>query len=307
MGKMRHLLLHVGHGKTGSSYLQSSLALSQEGLDEIGLCYPFHRSFDAARRGFVTSGNREILWSAIETSDPEALFGPHDTALISGEQLHRELLPRKDAFFAFVNNAQITKVSLLLFIRDPVEDACSGYQQAVKRGGYTGTIEDFFSQYERPKTVSDFLEAFTDKPATATTVRNYSRSSDVLGDLETFLGNVALTMPPIDRINRRLTPAELAIQSSFNKHLGPSGNLVADKLCTELPDVCAEVTAPSEDVQRAMLDRNRDVIMAVNRRIDADQHYSFDTIEPASDESLSLTLEQIQVIAKSLAPKIRMR
>jgi len=57
------LTLHIGHGKTGTSALQSFLALNENLLLEYGICYPKNYTFDAAKKGYISSGNLEITGS----------------------------------------------------------------------------------------------------------------------------------------------------------------------------------------------------------------------------------------------------
>ena len=54
---MEEIILHIGHGKTGTSYLQSCLALNRQKLLDIGIDYPEDRSFKSAKKGEITSGN----------------------------------------------------------------------------------------------------------------------------------------------------------------------------------------------------------------------------------------------------------
>lgn len=51
-------LLHTGHGKTGSSFLQSALALSSDALRDASIAYPIDPEIAArARAGGITAGN----------------------------------------------------------------------------------------------------------------------------------------------------------------------------------------------------------------------------------------------------------
>ena len=54
---MNKLILHVGHGKTGSSYIQSFLALNKNMLKNNGFIYPEPNDIQKAIIGHVTSGN----------------------------------------------------------------------------------------------------------------------------------------------------------------------------------------------------------------------------------------------------------
>ena len=52
----QNIILHIGHGKTGSSYIQSSLALSVGRLREAGIEYPEVTPLTSAKQGGISSG-----------------------------------------------------------------------------------------------------------------------------------------------------------------------------------------------------------------------------------------------------------
>lgn len=148
------VLLHVGHGKTGSSFLQAALANSPEALAAHGLGYPIDPEVaENARRGGISSGNMAPSARALQSALEQGWEGPQDTLLISSESFFykmrlkgfpeklRQLLP--DA-----------EVQVLLYVRDPLEHAVSKYQQGVKRGGF----EAFLASYNTPGNVAQFLK-----------------------------------------------------------------------------------------------------------------------------------------------------
>ena len=56
--KKTKLFLHIGHGKTGTSAIQSALAIASEELAKRGISYPIQPSLrDRASRLEITSGN----------------------------------------------------------------------------------------------------------------------------------------------------------------------------------------------------------------------------------------------------------
>ena len=56
--KKTKLFLHIGHGKTGTSAVQSSLAIASGKLLERGINYPIHPSLrDRSSQLEITSGN----------------------------------------------------------------------------------------------------------------------------------------------------------------------------------------------------------------------------------------------------------
>lgn len=80
------MLLHVGHGKTGSSFLQAALANSPEALAAHGLGYPIDPEVaENARRGGISSGNMAPSARALQSALEQGWEGPQDTLLISSE------------------------------------------------------------------------------------------------------------------------------------------------------------------------------------------------------------------------------
>ena len=59
---MKEIILHIGHGKTGTSYLQSCLALNRQKLLDIGIDYPEFKTFEKAKRGEISSGNGYLFF-----------------------------------------------------------------------------------------------------------------------------------------------------------------------------------------------------------------------------------------------------
>lgn len=260
--RQRSLRVHVGHGKTGSSYLQSALAASRGVLTQAGIDYPIAEDrAELARKGAITSGNLRYV--------PGALAGllqgaAADHVLISSESLF-PALARQLASFCAEAEAAMPGVALevLLYIRDPLDHAVSSYHQEVKRGGYTGSLSDVLADYMMPAKVGQFLRQVRDSGAVVT-VRNYSRHSKaLLPTLEEWIGLPpgALVPPPLEQINRSLTLAEIALQKAFNAHFGKAARrFVSDPLCAGLPDLQSE-TPPVPEVELAQfLDRMQAMI-----------------------------------------------
>ena len=91
---MQKIVLHIGHLKTGSSYLQSCLALSRDKLLELDIDYPLHKSFTRAAAGRISSGNgKRFLDSLPNIGDPSKKI------IFSNESLFHSLLEEEyDAF-----------------------------------------------------------------------------------------------------------------------------------------------------------------------------------------------------------------
>lgn len=305
---MAELYLHVGHGKTGSSYIQSSLALSQSVLSEYGIDYPETGSLDNARRGKITSGNGTLL-SSIEPGS----YASESKVLLSSEVIFHDIVERKlDRALERLQISSFESINVLLFIRDPVEHASSSYQQMIKRGGATLTIEEAFSRYRQPELVAEFIEHCKKYPKIQLTIVNYSRcKSAVLQEVESWLGieRGSLTSPAIKNINRSMTRSELRFQKALNAVLGKSGNLVSDELCNILPDIRPEAALPGEKEQEEMLQRLSQQCKYVDDFVDKKHRYRLEITSVDESETTSnhydFTGDQIDVISTSLGKEIQ--
>ena len=86
------LVLHVGHSKTGSSFIQSALALSAANLSSRGVIYPFfHENVDAAA-GKITAGNTQIFRLADAYMQTVNAHPSAQAVLFSSARLFHDLL-----------------------------------------------------------------------------------------------------------------------------------------------------------------------------------------------------------------------
>ena len=309
---MRSLSLHVGHGKTGSSYLQSVLAHARQPLLDAGINYPTHNSLKDARAGKVTSGNGIRLMDAViaQESDP-VWFNHADHVLFSSEFLFDFFIDKKNhaAIRSFLDGARIEKIRILLFIRDPIEQVTSSYQQFIKRGGGTLSADEFSRRFIMPERVMEFLE-FTDRhDDIEVVIRNYSRTRGDLARVlfDTFeIEPVEVTLPT-RAVNRSLTRAEFALQKSFNSVLGKSGELVADPLCNSIPDAVPCKIIPGLEAQKFLLERSGPAMAAINARLPKEEHYRLEPIEKQEndDPQIQFTEREIDVFGTSIATEIR--
>lgn len=259
-GAPEAIYIHIGHGKTGSSFLQSALALSTEALERNGFVYPIDEdTAEKARAGQITGGN---LY-APKASDEDILRMARQAAgrklLISGESMF--------SFFArpkrkFLNNLPEllpgVPLYVICYLRDPVDHAVSAYHQRIKRGGYTGTLADHLTTHSHPERTTAALTALKALGAKVT-VLNYSRHRDDL--LDTFgawlgLPEGSLTAPERGEVNRSLTLSELELQRLFNQRLGKlAARLVSNPLCNQVPELRSETPPLARADLEQFLDR----------------------------------------------------
>jgi hypothetical protein len=131
---MRTLFLHVGHPKTGSSYLQYCFAESGDVLRQHGLVYPFATEYIAGSR--VSTGNGRKAFESLESLSVHLAAVPDDgcSVLLSSEYFEErladpEMIP--GLWEAAVRHG-FGRVSLLLFVREPLGLILSDRLQALK-------------------------------------------------------------------------------------------------------------------------------------------------------------------------------
>ncbi|NDR57242.1 hypothetical protein [Aliiruegeria sabulilitoris] len=240
---MRDVILHVGHGKTGTSAIQCWLAQNKRAVAAAGMVYPDHPSLSRAERCGVTSGNIcGDVGALLGQLEEEDLKWPADRAILfSNELLFWKL---EEIIEASVDLRSRYNFKVVLFIRNPLEMANSAYHQRVKRGGETGSFEDYLQQ-EGHLLHAEKCHRLLLKNNIETRLINYSaRSADVVGafidaldlDKDGSLGSVEKSMPI--RVNRSLSLTELELVKQLNKLSGrKSGSDFSDWLVELAPDI----------------------------------------------------------------------
>jgi|GEM_PF-899163 len=340
MQLMKILYLHIGHGKTGTSYLQSLFAVNQTMLQSKGFLYPDDPSNIDAAAGKITSGNGMQLQSLLNnyrhqtkpaTIPLAGIISGRESVIFSSEWLFRFLIDatkndtgpvpwgtawngtsadqRIACLLSWAQSQGFEQVKILLLIRNPMGHANSDYQQSVKRHGLTTDISQTFHCFSAPFKVQACLDNLSKYQNIDITVRNYSVVQHHLDEtvaewLE--VTPVDLTLPPVRTINRSLTLGECEFLRFLNHELGRDASFVADALCNQLPDVDSEKTPVAPAVQDALWQNLQPAIQAVNARIDHVHHYQFDRIIGAdvSDE-FRFKSSQIKVITHSVGHMLK--
>ncbi len=306
----RRLLLHIGHTKTGSSYIQSSLELSREALREQGVFYPMppKGEAEAARSGRTTSGNGGYF--AGRAPSPEMPRGFSGDVLFSSEVLFDHV--DWDRLQTFRTAQGFTEMKVLLFTRDPVEHLESHWQQLVKRANETRGLESALAGYDTPKLARAWIERIEAMPDTTIRVLNYARHrGDVLGAVADWAGidRSLLASPPVGNVNRSLTRAELEFQRLFNGFIEDHGRLVSDRLVDGLPEIPAERAAVDPRTARRIIEAVRSDLEWINARIAPEEAYALSPNEaaPGGDadaDRYCFNHDQLSVLAESFATEI---
>lgn len=221
------LLLHIGTEKTGSSYLQTLLALNREQLMSANIYYP-----DAGNReedmisGKISPGNGKNLYVALQEENQDqirSLLSRYkdkaqklgcEVILISNENLI-EPLSKKHNFDQIVNiclELDIQWSDLLLVLRDPVDQALSLYKHRAKNGNADPLSAWLKNGYNLNTFLNDFL-SIKDHKEVSLTIRKYKKDAQVMQKImfEDWLQVGKPKIPFEQTVNPSLTISELLI------------------------------------------------------------------------------------------------
>jgi hypothetical protein len=165
------LKIHIGINKTGSSYLQTALALNRTGLRKKGLFVPSSQWDKQMLNGKITPGNghslaillvqgsESLLLKYFQNTINEAKLNSCHTIILSNEVIIRlfsdKLILKK--FYDTALKAGINSISALIFLRNPYEHALSLFKHRGKSGKFSSYEEWLLNNYETLRLFPDFL------------------------------------------------------------------------------------------------------------------------------------------------------
>ncbi|MFN4160068.1 MAG: tetratricopeptide repeat protein [Gemmobacter sp.] len=228
----RSIMVHIGHGKTGSSFLQSSLALNKDLLEAQNIRFPINpNQLAAAQQGKTTSGNQATFMGDVNTG--VARFDPGFSYLYSGEGLFAVFATKPDVSDKLALIAKETghEVKILLFIRDPDEYALSHYLQVLQMGRSVEDLDSFcrnhgaklaHQKFENLRTIMNLCA----RHGFQLTLLNFSRErKSLLDHMARFIDlppGINLASP--DRpVNRSIGALEVGVQQTLSRSLAHIG------------------------------------------------------------------------------------
>lgn len=268
------ITIHIGHGKTGTSYLQSFLALNRENFLKYGIDYPKHSSFLDAKMGNISSGNGLVLSDNFQNIEK---ISKKNKLIFSNENFYHDLLGKKSNEFKSFSEVYGTRIKIILYTRNLFSQIFSTWAQTVKRSLQVNDLNYFLKNFKPlyHKGILDWID-HSKQFGMEIIIRNYSKNKsnllncfieDALG--EEFL-DAEFNMPLNKQINRSLTFLEYEIQRIFN-YLELDGTKLSDKLVNQLPDLEASKLKCSIDAYSIFKERNYKVISQINNLIDSNQ------------------------------------
>lgn len=306
----KNLVIHIGHGKTGSSFLQSVLVLNRANLERHGLLYPEHESDRMALAGKITSGNGDLIL------DPSYNLNSSNNYLFSNEDLFNKLLVPGVLERTLLHRD--FNIRIVLYTRNVFEVLFSGWGQWVKRGGCVKDLDTFLVEDNSNlpfSKICNWLDV-AEKHGFEITVRNYSvHKSNIAGVfLSDLLGGSALDFdvlyPEAATVNRSLTLAEYEIQRAFNKNLPRSSSFVSDVLVDGCPEIKASKLKCREATYDVVVDRIKPIIDSINARIPSRERIEIEGKDAVAAVDVggdySITTGQIEVLVDSICGHLKM-
>jgi hypothetical protein len=221
------LFLHIGVEKTGSSFVQTSLARNRDVLFKNAICFPLagHREKDMLS-GRISPGNAQKLSRAVKKQDYKRirieLLEAYNTGmqqnadilLLSNENLIEALSEKTNVklFKKALSEIELDLASILIILRDPVDQALSLFKHRAKSGRVIQLSQWLKESYKYPNILKGFYESASAFDCEIVT-RKYQKDGHQL--LKIFYQDWLKIMPPqireANHVNPSLTLSELAL------------------------------------------------------------------------------------------------
>jgi hypothetical protein len=313
---MRKLIIHIGHGKTGSSAIQAALAQNALKLATLGINYPYDISTEDAKLGRITSGNGLVL---LDTKYNLDFSG--QSLLYSSEILFHRLLDNPAARLSLISKAKSESYDLefILYTRDLFEHSISAWGQHIKRGMGVLEYEDFvFSRYVVVKKLIKWMDLSKQEGFKLTTF-NYERHKDCI--VTHFMAEALgigdslreLEVDDLKPVNRSLSLSEYEIQRQFNIAFAPnnSNSFISDPLVEKAPFIKSEMPLVSFDSYQKIVNEFGKNIAKINKFINLENQIRItsheDLVAISKDSEIdgyNLSALQIKVLAGSISNEI---
>lgn len=242
------VFLHIGTEKTGSSHLQSLASINRGLLSQYGIHYPVENTKQEVLsiKGEISAGNAQALADALNVNDlnscnifikqwiQETKEKKCHTLFLSNELLVLALAKdnRLKQFKALFDKHQVDDIEMLLFLRDPIDQALSLYKHRAKNGKVPDIEAWPQENYVYGKVLNFFLKNIKEEKKIKLTTRRFSKKR---GTLETILFKECLKfnanlVPPPKFVNPSLSLSELLLLKKVRPYEPFLVNLLYEKL-----------------------------------------------------------------------------
>ena len=277
------IVLHAGHGKTGTSAIQSALAISADALLKNGTHYPIDpNERQRAARFEITSGNwkhNPTISLSEQCLELAASNAAGHTIVLSSESLFWHLtdfVHQKEQWNEAVD------IHVILAVRELEEMLSSEYQQRVKRHGESKPFEQFLKRRHfissHHKKAAEVLTHLSQQNVPVTLI-NYSAHKktiskkvfDALGCSDLFpkekMGDLV--------INRSLSQKELQmlmmINALYYDQFPWISARLSDALAKNLPNTETQRSRISPQSLEKLYDKNDSYLQIINSHLSAQE------------------------------------
>ena len=306
--KKTKLFLHIGHGKTGTSAIQSALAIASEDLAKRGINYPIQQSLrDRASRLEITSGNWEPTSEASLTNQLLEIAKSNyknSKIILSSESLFwlvPELIQNKSTWETHID------LHIILAVREIEEMLSSEYQQRVKRHGDAMPLEQFlrarhFVSSHHAK-AAEVIELIAQSSITNTIINYSEHKRDISQLIFKLIG--AEDLYPTSQmagaiINRSMSRKELEILITINalyfSRFPWISARISDALIKNQPKLEAQQCKIAKQQLQKVYETNDPYLQTINAFLDSKEQLTSLT---------NLSQEIAQVDSPEQAQKIR--
>ena len=279
--KKTKLFLHIGHGKTGTSAIQSALAIASDDLAKRGINYPIQQSLrDRASRLEITSGNWEPIPDVSLTDQLLEIAKSNynnSTIVLSSESLFwliPELIQKKSTWEAHID------LHIILAVREIEEMLSSEYQQRVKRHGDAMPLEQFlrarhFVSSHHAK-AAEVIESMTQSNITNTIINYSEHKRDISKLIFKLIG--AEDLYPSSQmtgaiINRSMSRKELEILITINalyfSRFPWISTRISDALIKNQPKLEAQQCKIAKQQLQKVYEKNDPYLRTINAFLDS--------------------------------------
>jgi len=277
------IVLHAGHGKTGTSAIQSALAISADALLKQGINYPIDANErKRAARFEITSGNWKhnpnvsLAEQCVQLAESNKA---NHTIALSSESLFWHLsdfIEQQDRWHDAVD------IHVVLAVRELEEMLSSEYQQRVKRHGEKRPFEQFLKRRHfissHHKKAAEVLEQLS-KHKIKTTLINYSQHKSDIAECIFEAMNAKNCFPQEQMrglvINRSLSQKELQMLTMINALYYDQfpwiSARLSDALAKQLPHTETQRSRISSQSLEKLYEKNEDYLQAINSHLSANE------------------------------------
>jgi hypothetical protein len=237
----KRIILHVGTAKTGTTAIQTALLRNEFLLSANALSYPNLTGAGHGWRGErgVSSGNASTLWPHFKWASNDEIkrlsqllekvltLKDEKTPVLSSENLSRLMVRRE--FWELIDTLQYKSkvhMEIVMYLRDPFPMLISTYQQRVKTGGETGTLDSFIDYFENADEISSFmihrrlheiLEFANNSSAEFNVLRYEDAGRDIASHfLKLITSNLSLEFDKSNEVNVGLGISEIEFMRGVN-------------------------------------------------------------------------------------------